>query len=139
MPLDEHPSLVGLVIAVQRVAVEDVYRALRAAGYGDLDPASAALFQHIRPGGSSLGEIARLGHLSPAAVEEQARALAAAGYLRFVQQGHVALTGRGEAAVAAGMAALAAIEARWRQDLGEQAFAAFASALARINLGRPIP
>ncbi len=136
MPLDEQPNLVSLLLAVERSALDEVYRALGSAGHQDLAPASAAVFQHIRPGGSELEELARLSRTSTAAIEEQARAMEQAGYVRAVGNGRIALTARGEAAVATGMAALAGIEARWREQLGESAYAGFATALARLNLGR---
>jgi DNA-binding MarR family transcriptional regulator len=136
VPLDEQPNLVSLLLAVDRRAIDELYRALAAAGHPDLEPATAAVFQHIRPGGSQIDELARLGQMSRAAVEEQARAMQAAGYVRADAEGRIALTARGEAAVAAGMAALAGIEARWRAELGETAFSAFASALARLNIAR---
>ena len=136
MPLNEQPNLLSLLLAVERMAMDELYRALAAAGYGDLEPASAAVFQHIRPGGSRLDELARLGRMSPAAVDEQARAMQAAGYVTSDGDGRIALTARGEAAVTAGMEAIAGIEARWRRELGEGGYASFASALARLNIAR---
>ena len=135
MPLDEQPNLVSLLLAVERTAMDELYRALKAAGHGDLEPASAAVFQHIRPGGSHLDELARMGRMSLAAMREQARQMEGAGYVRAVGEGRIALTARGEAAVAAGMEALTQIEARWRRELGDGAYGAFVSALARLNLG----
>ena len=136
MPLDEQPNLISLLLAVERAAIDELYRALAAAGHGDLQSASAAVFQHIRPGGSRVDELARMGQMSPAAAEEQVRAMQAAGYVLASDDGRVVLTARGQAAVAAGMTAIAAIEARWRRELGEGGYAAFASALARLNIAR---
>ena len=75
LPLDEAPTLVALQLAVARRGVDELYRRLAEAGYADLEPASAVIFQHIRPGGSSPEELAELGGVTPAAVEEQTRAL----------------------------------------------------------------
>jgi DNA-binding MarR family transcriptional regulator len=136
MPLDEQPNLVALLLAVERSAIDDLYRSLQAAGHDGLAPASAAVFQHIRPGGSQLDELARLGQMSEAAVREQVRDMQEAGYVRAGDDGRVSLTPRGEAAVAAGMRALGDIERRWRELLGESAYSSFVSALARLNLQR---
>ena len=136
MPLDEQPNLISLLLAVERAAIDGLYRALAAAGHPDLKPTSAAVFQHIRPGGSHLDELARMGQMSLTAVEEQAQAMQAAGYVLVDGDGRIALTAQGEAAVTAGMAAIAGIEARWRRELGESGYAAFASALARLNIAR---
>jgi hypothetical protein len=82
VPLDEQPKS-GVAAARRRAG--GVGRALPRAprgGHWALEPASAAIFQHIRPAGSDLDELARLGHMTPAAVEEQARAMEDAGYVR---------------------------------------------------------
>jgi DNA-binding MarR family transcriptional regulator len=136
MPLDEKPNLISLLLSVERAAIDDLYRSLAAAGHEGLAPASAAVFQHIRPGGSRVAELARLGQMSEAAVHEQVRDMQAAGYVRADHDGRVTLTPRGEAAVTAGMQALTGIERRWRDLLGENAYSAFVSALARLNLER---
>ena len=134
MPLDEAPNLVSLHLAVARGALDELYRRLAAEGY-EMHPGAAVVFQHIRPGGSPVEELARLGHATPAAVEEQAQALEAQGYVR--REGDlVDLTDHGRRAVEAGLAALASIEARWREILGDGGYAAFASGLARLNLAR---
>ncbi len=136
MPLDEQPNVVSLLLAVERAAIDDLYRSLAAAGHEGIAPASAAVFQHIRPGGSHVDELARLGRTSLAAMQEQVRVTEAAGYVRSGEDGRVALTARGTAAVTAGMAALEEIDGRWRRELGDAGYRAFVSALARLNLAR---
>lgn len=134
MPLDEAPNLISLLMAVERTVIDELYRRLGEDGYDDLDPGSAVVFQHIRPGGSTPEELARLGQVTVASVEEQGRAMQAAGYVRRHDDGRIELNARGEAAVGAGMAVLADVERRWRDLLGEESFGAFAHALARLNL-----
>jgi DNA-binding MarR family transcriptional regulator len=124
-------------MAVSRAALDELYGRLASAGFADLQPASAVVFQHVRPGGSSLGELARLGGMTPAAVEEQASALETAGYVVRRDDGDQALvdlTARGREAVSFGLGVLAEIEQQWRTALGDEAFEAFAYALARLNL-----
>ncbi len=131
--MDEPPNLVSLLLAVSRDAVDELYRRLAQAGHADLPPGSAVVFQHMRPGGSTVEELARLGRVSEAAVEEQARALEASGHVERTD-GHVGLTARGLAAVDAGLAILVEIEDRWRAVLGSDGFTGFAGGLARLNL-----
>ena len=126
-------------MAVARAALDELYGRLASAGFAHLQPASAVVFQHIRPGGSSLDELARLGGMTPAAVEEQVSALETAGYVVRVQDGDqrlVELTAHGREAVSFGLGVLAEIEQQWRTALGDTAFEAFAYALARLNLAR---
>lgn len=126
-------------MAVARAALDELYRRLASAGFAQLQPASAVVFQHIRPGGSSLSELARLGGMTTAAVEEQVSALETAGYVARLDDGDqrlVELTARGREAVSFGLGVLWEIEQQWRAALGDTAFEAFAYALARLNLAR---
>jgi DNA-binding MarR family transcriptional regulator len=133
MPLDEPPNLVSLLLAVYRDAVDELYRRLAQEGHGDLPPGSAVVFQHMRPGGSTVEELARLGRVSEAAVEEQTAALEASGHVER-RDGRVDLTPRGRAAVDAGLRILTEIEDRWRAVLGSDGFTGFAGGLARLNV-----
>ena len=134
MPLDEPPRLVALHLAVARGALDELYRRLAAAGF-DIRPGAEVVFQNIRPGGSELAELARLGQVTPAAADEQARALQDGGYVRR-DGDRIELTRRGHDAVACGLAALEDIERRWREELGPGGYAAFVSGIARLNLLR---
>ena len=126
-------------MAVARAALDELYERLASAGVAQLEPASAVVVQHIRPGGSSLSELARLGGMTPAAVEEQVGALETSGYVVRSHDGDqrlVDLTARGREAVSFGLGVLVEIEQQWRTALGDTAFEAFAYALARLNLAR---
>jgi DNA-binding transcriptional ArsR family regulator len=134
VPLDETPNLVSLLVRVEHAVIAELYHRLAREGFPDLTSSSAAIFQFIRPGGSSIDELARLAQLSPAAVREQTDALADAGYVRLREDGGIELTPRGATVVQHGQRALHEIERGWEKQLGSDAFSAFVSALARLNL-----
>ena len=135
MPLDEAPKLVSMMGAIERAVVAELYARLSAAGFGGLSPESALIFQFVRPGGSTVDELARLAQASADAVLEQVRRLAAEGYVEGSER--VSLTARGRAAAEVGLRAIDEIEAGWRRELGDEAFAGLVAALARLNL-RPV-
>lgn len=137
MPLDEAPNLVSLLGALEREVISELYDRLSHDGFDGLTPASAPVFQFVRPGGSSVSELARRALSSEAAVHEQARALEAAGYARLGEENGeptVELSARGREAAALGQRVLAEIEARWRARLGRGDFDNFYGAAARLAL-----
>lgn len=134
MPLGEPPNLVALLIAIQTAAIEELYRELGAAGFTELSPASAPIFQFVRPGGSDVQEIAGLAGVTVASIAEQVSALERSGYATGEPGGAVELTARGQAAAQFGLRTLDALEERWRGVLGSETFQAFAGALAQLNL-----
>ncbi|CAA9479618.1 MAG: hypothetical protein AVDCRST_MAG30-715 [uncultured Solirubrobacteraceae bacterium] len=135
MPLDESPKLVSMMVAIEHAVIAELYRRLAARGFDGLTPASTAIFQFVRPGGSPVAELARLAHQTPAAIEEQVDALARAGYVRVEgSERRVALSDRGLAAAAVGLEAIDEIEAGWRKRLGGDGFSSLASGIAQLNL-----
>jgi hypothetical protein len=141
VPLDEPPNLVSLLGALERRVISEIYLRLEQAGFRGLRAASAPIFQFVRPGGSSIEEIARLAQLSDEAALAEARALEQAGYARVeAAPDHpglkVALTARGESAAALGLQVVAETETRWRELLGESDFSNFVAGAARLMLAR---
>jgi DNA-binding MarR family transcriptional regulator len=141
VPLDEPPNLVSLLGALERRVISEIYLRLDQAGFRGLRPASAPIFQFVRPGGSSIEEIARLAQLSGETALAEARALEEAGYARVEAAAdhpelQVELTARGEAAAALGLQVVAETEARWREILGETDFSNFLAGAARLMLAR---
>jgi DNA-binding MarR family transcriptional regulator len=105
---------------------DEVQRRIAADGLEDLRMADGLVFQHLVPGPLAIGELAERLGVSQQAASKSVADLERRGYVRREadpadgRARHAALTGRGEAAIAAGRRHRAAVEAELAQRLGAE-------------------
>ncbi len=130
----------GVLISVLNRVVDDVVMAALAADHGDVRRAHGAVFEMLDPGGSRVAELARRARMSRQAMGELVDDLEDLGYVERradPSDGRaklVVLTGKGEAAMEYGIAALVDLEARWAACLGEVTVREFRTALVTLSL-----
>jgi DNA-binding MarR family transcriptional regulator len=131
MPLDDEVTLGDHLLDVQRALLAELYDRLAVAGFADLTLETTALFKDIAPAGSTIPDVAARAQLGRGTVQRAAEALSEQGYAEL-DGDLVRLTEKGWAAVSAGRRALRDIEAGWRQRIGDERFAVFATVLRDI-------
>jgi DNA-binding MarR family transcriptional regulator len=131
---------VGVLLFVAYRAMERrVFEALAEAGFGDVTPAQARVFQRIGPDGTRLSELAEQAQVTKQTAGVLVDALERAGYVRRTPDSAdararlVRITELGEAAVAAGAAVVARVEAEWAEHLGRSRWAELRATLARLR------
>lgn len=127
---NDHPELpLGALLRDAYEAVMDfVLARLAEDGFADVRPAHLAIFQHLSPAGSRIGELATRARLTNQSVGYLVDALEALGYVQRVDDPEdrrgrlVRLTPHGEDEMAACGRALADLEQSWSDQLGADRF-----------------
>lgn len=138
---DRRPPLGNLMAAAARRLAVELQAGLRAAGFEDLSPAHAPVFQAVEPDGSSITELARYAGMTKQAMGELARGLESRGYVEIVPSAQdrrvraVRLTDRGWAAARAGEGIVAEFDARLDEAIGAPEVAALRASLEQIAAG----
>lgn len=142
MPEDrrgDEPNL-GLLLFIPYRALETrVFRALAAAGFGDITPAQARIFQRIGPHGTRVTELAEAAQVTKQTAGFLVDQLERAGYVTRTPDPTdararlVRVAERGAAAVQVGAAVIAEVEAEWTAYLGGERMSQLRDALTRLR------
>jgi len=124
------PLNVGLLLFLPYRAMETrVLETLAAAGFDDITPSQARVFQRIAPGGSRLTDLAAQASITKQSAGFVVDQLERAGYVERVPDPTdrrarlVRVAERGARAVEASRGIVARVEAEWTAHLGEQRMA----------------
>jgi DNA-binding MarR family transcriptional regulator len=134
------PLNVGLLLFLPYRALESrVFEAFAAAGFDDLSPAQARVFQRIAPGGSRVTELARQALITKQSAGFLVDALERAGYVQRVSDPAdgrarlVRIADRGARAIAATMPVVRQVEAEWTEHVGTSRMAQLREILADLR------
>jgi len=121
------PLNVGLLLFLPYRAMESrVFAGLAAAGYADLTPAQARVFQRIAPNGSRLTDLAAQAGITKQSAGFLVDQLERSGYVERVPDPAdrrarlVRIAPRGARSVEASRAIVADVEAEWTAHLGQR-------------------
>ena len=146
--MSDHPAEVaeaaevniGVLLFVAYRAMESrVFEALAAAGYDDVTPAQARVFQRIGPDGTRLSELADQAQVTKQTAGVLVDALERAGYVRRTPDPTdararlIRISERGERVAAAAAVVVADVEAEWTAFLGESRMSQLRSILASLR------
>jgi DNA-binding MarR family transcriptional regulator len=130
----------GLLLFIPYRAMEGyVLERLTAAGFDDITPAQARVFQRIGPNGTRLTELAEQARITKQTAGFLVDQLARTGYVRRVPDPSdararlVRIAERGAAAQPIAAAVVAEVEARWAAHLGKPAYGELKRTLARLR------
>ena len=131
MPDDASEELnIGLLLFIPYRALETrVFTALGAAGFHDVTPAQARIFQRIGPNGSRLTELAEQAQVTKQTAGFLVDQLERAGYVyrtpdpTDARARLIRITERGAASIPVAAAVVAQIEAEWTAHLGARRMA----------------
>lgn len=118
--------------------VQRIDQGLRARGFTDLRPAHFVIFQHIRPEGSHITELADQAQMTKQSMGDLVDYVEVCGYLeRFPDPKDrraklVRLTAKGQALNAAAREVLKETEGAWAKEIGAEQMAALKQALLAI-------
>ncbi|WP_327003304.1 MarR family transcriptional regulator [Dactylosporangium sp. NBC_01737] len=120
------PLNLGLLLFIPYRAMEArVFAALAEAGFGDVTPAQARVFQRIAPDGSRLTDLAEQAQITKQSAGFLVDQLERAGYVERVADPTdararlVRVAARGAEVIPLAAAAVAEVEAEWAAQLGE--------------------
>jgi DNA-binding MarR family transcriptional regulator len=137
--LAPEPMNVGLLLFIPYRALEArVFAALAAAGYDDITPAQARVFQRIAPRGSRLTDLAQQAQITKQSAGFLVDQLEKAGYVhrtadpRDARARLVRISPRGAAAIPIAAAVVAQVEAEWTAHLGQRRMAHMRDSLAML-------
>jgi DNA-binding MarR family transcriptional regulator len=126
IPADDQLN-VGLLLFIPYRALESrVFAALAEAGFDDVTPAQARVFQRIAPGGSRLTDLAEQAQITKQSAGFLVDQLERAGYVERVPDPAdararlVRMAARALAALPVAQAVVTEVEAEWAAHLGEQ-------------------
>jgi DNA-binding MarR family transcriptional regulator len=123
------PNVGVLLFVAYRAMEKRVFDALADAGFGDVTPAQARVFQRIGPDGTRLSELAEQAQVTKQTAGVLVDALERAGYVRRTPDPRdararlVRISERGAEAVAAAASVVARVEAEWAAHLGSERLA----------------
>ncbi len=123
--LSDH-SLSTLIGIADRVVADAVDVGLAAGGFGDLRRSHGVVFEMLDPQGSRITDLARRARMTKQGMGQLVTELEELGYLERRpdpadgRAKRAVLTAKGQAAVAAGLAALSDLETRWAEHIGER-------------------
>jgi DNA-binding MarR family transcriptional regulator len=130
----------GLLLFIPYRALEKrVFDALAAAGFDDVTPAQARVFQRIAPGGSRLTDLAEQAQITKQSAGFLVDQLERAGYVERVPDPTdararlVRVAGRGAQAIPLAAAVVAEVEAEWTAHLGTRRMAQLRQILTRLR------
>lgn len=131
---------VGVLLFVSYRAMEKrVFEALAAAGYDDITPAQARVFQRIAPGGSRLTDLAEQAQITKQSAGFLVDQLERAGYVERVPDPTdararlVRVADRGAGVIPLAATVVADVEAEWERYLGPQAMDQLRETLTRLR------
>ena len=131
---------VGLLLFIPSRAMETrVFAALAAAGFDDFTPAQARVLQRIGPEGTRLTELAEAAQVTKQTASFLVAQLERAGYVRRTPDPSdararlVRIADRAEAARPIAEAAVAEVEAEWREHLGRREWDRLRTTLTRLR------
>lgn len=133
------PNVGVLLLVAYRAMERRVFDDLAEAGFGDVTPAQARVFQRIGPAGTRLSDLAEQAQVTKQTVGVLVDALERAGYVRRTPDPTdararlVRISERGAEAVAAAAAVVAQVEAEWDARLGSGRFADLRRALLDLR------
>jgi DNA-binding MarR family transcriptional regulator len=134
------PLNLGLLLFIPYRAMESrVFTALAEAGFGDVTPAQARVFQRIAPGGSRLTDLAEQAQITKQSAGFLVDQLERAGYVERVPDPTdararlVRISERGTRAVPLAAEVVAEVEAEWEAHLGKQRMRQLREALTRLR------
>jgi DNA-binding MarR family transcriptional regulator len=133
-----HYRLWTLIGIADRMIDDAVDAGVATAGFGDLRRSHGVVFEMLDPAGSRITDLARRARMTKQGMGQLVADLEALGYVERrpdPADGRaklVALTARGRAAVAAGVAALTDLETRWAWHLGKGRARELHAALADV-------
>ncbi len=134
------PVNIGLLLFIPYRAMEArVFAALAEAGFGDVTPAQARVFQRIAPGGSRLTDLAEQAQITKQSAGFLVDQLERAGYVERVADPSdararlVRVAARGAEAIPLAAAAVAEVEAEWAAHLGEERMAQLRAILGDLR------
>lgn len=140
MPPDVDELNIGLLLYIPYRALENrVFQALAEAGFGDVTPAQARVFQRIGPDGTRLTELAEAAQITKQTAGFLVDQLERAGYVERTPDPSdararlVRITERGAAAVPIGAKVIAEVEAEWAAHIGPRRMGQLRDALTRIR------
>jgi DNA-binding MarR family transcriptional regulator len=131
-------SLSTLIGIADRVIADTVDGALAAAGFSDLRRAHGPVFEMLDAEGSRITDLARRARMTKQGMGQLVSDLESLGYVERRpdpvdgRAKLVALTAKGEAAVAAAVSALGALEESWVEHIGAQRAAVLHAALSDV-------
>ncbi|MDD7937416.1 MarR family transcriptional regulator [Actinomycetospora lutea] len=130
----------GLLLFLPYRAMETrVLEELAAAGFDDLTPSQARVFQRIAPGGSRLSDLARQAGITKQSTGFLVDQLERLGYVRRVPDPDdgrarlVQIADRGRRGVEASRAVVARVEAEWEAHLGKRRMTQLRDILADLR------
>lgn len=138
-PPDDELNLGVLLFLPYRAMEQRVFAALAAAGFGDVTPAQARVFQRIAPGGSRLTDLAEQAQITKQSAGFLVDQLERAGYVRRVPDPTdararlVRIAERGAAALPIAAAVVAEVEREWAGHLGRQRTQQLRQILTRLR------
>lgn len=142
MPDDGAPEElnIGLLLYIPYRALENrVFQAVAEAGYGDITPAQARIFQRIGPDGTRLTDLAEAAQVTKQTAGFLVDQLERAGYVQRTPDPSdararlVRITARGAAAIPIGAKVIAEIEAEWSAHIGNRRMTHLRDALTRLR------
>ena len=138
--LAPEPMNVGLLLFIPYRALEArVFASLAAAGYDDMTPAQARVFQRIGPAGTRLGELAEQAQVTKQTAGFLVDQLERAGYVERIPDPRdaraklVRLAERGQQTAAVAAEAVARVEAEWAEHLGAHRYAHLRRILTQLR------
>lgn len=138
--MTDSPLNLGLLLFIPYRAMESrVFAALAEAGFGDVTPAQARVFQRIAPGGSRLTELAEQAQITKQSAGFLVDQLERAGYVERVTDPTdararlVRISERGARTIPLAAAVVAEVEAEWEAHLGKQRMRQLREALTRLR------
>jgi DNA-binding MarR family transcriptional regulator len=140
MPPDhDNRRMIGALLRIPfQAIVTRIHHDLQMAGFTDLRPAHFAVFQHIRPEGSRLTELAEQAQMTKQSMGYLVNHLETCGYVERVPDPSdhrariVCLTKRGWDVDRAARASVAQIEKEWADQIGEGRLAQLRQTLAGL-------
>jgi DNA-binding MarR family transcriptional regulator len=134
------PLNIGLLLFIPYRTMEArVFADLAAAGFDDLTPAQARVFQRIAPGGSRLTDLAEQAQIAKQSAGFLVDQLERAGYVERVPDPTdararlVRVAERGAKAIPVAAAVVAEVEAEWTTYLGVRRMAQLRSILGELR------
>lgn len=129
------PMIGALLVRLVQEIGDEIHQALVLAGFEDIRTAHNVVFQHLRPEGSRVTEIAERARLTKQAAQYLVDHLEGGGYLERVldpEDGRaklLRLTDRGREVERVAREAIARLENRWAARVGQENFSQFFAVL----------
>jgi DNA-binding MarR family transcriptional regulator len=140
VPIGEPDLNIGLLLYIPYRALESrVFAAVANAGYGDITPAQARIFQRIGPNGTRLTDLAEQAQVTKQTAGFLVDQLERAGYVQRTPDPTdararlVRISERGAAALPIASAVVAQVESEWTEYLGANRMAQLRRTLSRLR------